>query len=60
MTKMAQPRTNIPSQETDTAGRVRAALAAAGLFSMSVNLLMLTVPLYMLQVFDRVLTSRSP
>ncbi len=32
---------------------------AAGLFSVFVNLLMLTGPLYMLQVYDRVLGSRS-
>ena len=45
---------------------MRAALAesrrlfvACGLFSMAVNLLMLTGPLFMLQVYDRVLTSRS-
>jgi PrtD family type I secretion system ABC transporter len=31
----------------------------AGLFSLIINVLQLTVPLYMLQVFDRVLTSRS-
>ena len=38
---------------------VRGAVLAAGLFSLGVNLLMLTVPLYMLQIFDRVLNSRS-
>ena len=37
----------------------RKALAAAVLFSIFVNLLMLTSPLYMLQVYDRVLVSRS-
>jgi PrtD family type I secretion system ABC transporter len=31
----------------------------AALFSLIINVLQLTVPLYMLQVFDRVLTSRS-
>jgi ABC-type protease/lipase transport system fused ATPase/permease subunit len=31
----------------------------AGLFSSAINLLLLTVSLYMLQVYDRVLTSRS-
>jgi PrtD family type I secretion system ABC transporter len=40
-------------------GRHRRQLAVAGLFSLVMNLLQLTVPLYMLQVFDRVLTSRS-
>ena len=45
---------------------IRAALAesrrlflACALFSMAVNLLMLTGPLFMLQIYDRVLTSRS-
>ncbi|GGD37293.1 type I secretion system permease/ATPase [Sinisalibacter lacisalsi] len=37
----------------------RGALWAAGLFSVLVNLLMLTGPLFMLQVYDRVLGSRS-
>ncbi len=32
---------------------------AAGFFSFFINLLMLTAPLYMLQVYDRVVTSRS-
>lgn len=34
-------------------------LVMAGLFSLALNLLMLTVPLYMMTVYDRVLTSRS-
>ena len=45
---------------------IRAALAeshrlfvSVGLFSVFVNLLMLTGPLFMLQVYDRVLASRS-
>ncbi len=37
----------------------RGLIAAAVLFSVVVNLLMLTGPLYMLQVYDRVLGSRS-
>ena len=32
---------------------------AVGLFSLCINLLMLTAPLYMMQLFDRVLSSRS-
>ncbi len=39
--------------------RSRRALMAAFLFSIFVNLLMLTSPLYMLQIYDRVLASRS-
>lgn len=37
----------------------RAALAGAGVMSLAINLLMLTGPMFMLQVYDRVLTSRS-
>ncbi len=52
--------------ERDGRGAVRAALSASrslvgsmALFSAFVNLLMLTGPLFMLQLYDRVLTSRS-
>jgi PrtD family type I secretion system ABC transporter len=38
---------------------LRPAFAAAGLFSLAINLLLLVSPLYMLQVYDRVLTSGS-
>lgn len=38
---------------------LRRSFLLAGIFSLVVNLLMLTVPIYMLQVFDRVLMSRS-
>ncbi|WP_421708798.1 type I secretion system permease/ATPase [Algihabitans sp.] len=38
---------------------LRGNIGAVTLFSCAVNLLMLTVPLYMLQVYDRVLVSRS-
>ena len=34
-------------------------LAMTGVFSFFINLLMLTAPLYMLQIYDRVLSSRS-
>lgn len=37
----------------------RRGFVGAGIFSLGVNVLMLTAPLYMLQVFDSVLTSRS-
>jgi len=59
-----------PSETTDTNadapslldGAIRAcrrAFLTIGAFSFVINLLMLTVPLYMIQVFDRVMTSRS-
>lgn len=51
---------------THTTDDIKAALKyskkgifAAGFFSLFINLLMLTGPLYMLQVYDRVVTSRS-
>ena len=40
-------------------GRFRTFFVFAGLFSLAINALMLVPPIYMLQVFDRVLTSRS-
>ncbi len=40
-------------------GTLRPYLVFAGLFSLVINLLLLAPPLYMLQVFDRVLSSRS-
>jgi PrtD family type I secretion system ABC transporter len=39
--------------------RFRSLFVYAGLFSLVINLLLLAPPLYMLQVFDRVLSSRS-
>lgn len=43
----------------ETVDDVRSAIIALAIISAFVNLLMLTAPLYMLQVFDRVLTSQS-
>lgn len=37
----------------------RRALVGVGAFSFVINALMLTIPIYMIQVFDRVMTSRS-
>ncbi|MFO1174625.1 MAG: hypothetical protein U1E48_05395 [Paracoccaceae bacterium] len=49
-----------PDRIGDILRPCRAALAACALFSAFVNLLMLTGPLFMLQVYDRVLPARSP
>ena len=40
-------------------GAVRGAFLVVGLFSLFINLAALIVPLYMMQIYDRVLTSRS-
>jgi PrtD family type I secretion system ABC transporter len=44
---------------TATITGCRGAFGWVGLFSLCINLLMLSVPLYMLQLFDRVLASQS-
>ncbi|WP_187276656.1 type I secretion system permease/ATPase [Parahaliea maris] len=44
---------------TSTIASLRGAFVWSAVFSLCVNLLLLTVPLYLLQLFDRVLTSRS-
>jgi PrtD family type I secretion system ABC transporter len=43
----------------DLVARLRPFFLYAGLFSLAINVLLLVPPLYMLQVFDRVLASRS-
>jgi PrtD family type I secretion system ABC transporter len=43
----------------DLIARFRPFFFYAGLFSLAINVLLLVPPLYMLQVFDRVITSRS-
>ena len=57
-TKTADTRAGL-SELAAARGASRQAVAVAFLFSAFVNLLMLTAPLYMLQVYDRVLVSRS-
>jgi len=52
----------IIKDENELTGRIKSARAsmwAVGGFSFVVNMLMLTISIYMMQVFDRVLTSRS-
>ncbi|MBE2278449.1 MAG: type I secretion system permease/ATPase [Rhodobacteraceae bacterium] len=57
---MQQTRASNGRAELRSVGALsRGPLIAAFLFSVVVNLLMLTSPLYMLQVYDRVLVSRS-
>lgn len=52
----AKPKKNPYKKELS---RLRRAFLTVGLFSAAINLLMLTGPLYMLQVYDRVLSSGS-
>lgn len=56
---MAAPRTVEKSELYDALATCRAAFVSLGIFSMFINLLMLTGPLFMLQIYDRVLTSGS-
>lgn len=44
---------------TEAKGRSRGLFLAIGFFSIFINLLVLVVPLYMLQIYDRVLSSTS-
>jgi PrtD family type I secretion system ABC transporter len=44
---------------TTTMARCRSAFGWVGLFSLGINVLVLTVPLYTLQIFDHVIASRS-
>jgi ABC-type protease/lipase transport system fused ATPase/permease subunit len=50
---------NTTSPLTDAFKKCRFVLLAVAVVSLFVNLLMLTVPLYMLQIYGRVLVSRS-
>ena len=53
---LSQPRPSLLSQAFSTC---RNGFVAVLVFSLCINVLMLTAPLYMMQVFDRVLSSRS-
>jgi ATP-binding cassette, subfamily C, type I secretion system permease/ATPase len=43
----------------ETIGKCKRVFVVIALFGLCINLLMLTAPLYMMQVFDRVITSRN-
>ncbi|MDD2868408.1 type I secretion system permease/ATPase [Neomegalonema sp.] len=47
------------TQLQDAAAEMKGPLVGVGLFSAAINLLMLTGPVFMLQIYDRVLSSRS-
>lgn len=62
MTDRAQRPTGVepvPDKFADAIATIRRGFVPVIVFSFFINLLMLTVPLYMLQVFDRVLASRN-
>ncbi len=56
---MAQEKLKNTNVVGDQFKRVRSAFVAVGVLSSAVNLLMLTGPIFMLQVYDRVLASQS-
>lgn len=59
MHSYARTETGLRSTVGKTLMKARSAFTGIGAFSFFINLLMLTGPLYMLQVYDRVLISRS-
>jgi PrtD family type I secretion system ABC transporter len=54
-----EPDAGVQDAFREALASVRHAFLTAGIFSLFINVLMLAGPLYMLQVYDRVLTSRS-
>jgi PrtD family type I secretion system ABC transporter len=54
-----EPRAGVQDAFHEALASVRHAFLTAGIFSLFINVLMLAGPLYMLQVYDRVLTSHS-
>ena len=59
MQQAQRPRPAPPPEVSTAFGACRGPLISAAIFSCFVNLLMLTGPLFMLQIYDRVLASRS-
>ncbi len=55
----AANKTPLPTPLGDALGACRTAFGALFVFSMAINLLLLAAPIYMMQVYDRVLASRS-
>lgn len=56
---MTNPSLQVPSPLAGALRKIRPGLVAAGGLSLFVNLLMFVSPLYTMQVYDRVLTSRN-
>lgn len=56
---MTEPKNTDQKPLRDAKARLRGAIIAVGVFSLFINLLMFATPIYMLQVYDRVLTSRN-
>ena len=56
---MQDPLNRAENQYRNALSRLRRTFMTVGLFSAAINVLMLTGPLYMLQVYDRVLSSGS-
>ncbi len=59
MRQRANPSENGRAELREALGSGRALFISVGVFSCFVNILMLTGPMFMLQVYDRVLSSRS-
>ncbi|MFM2128660.1 MAG: hypothetical protein RL477_206, partial [Pseudomonadota bacterium] len=59
MTNAAIPAAQKPALLTSALQTCRSGFMAVVVFSLCINVLMLTAPLYMMQVYDRVLSSRS-
>lgn len=56
---MSRPLRNLENPLSDVMKKLRVQFLIVGVFSLFINLLMFVGPIYMLQVYDRVLTSRN-